>query len=205
MWGWLPAGSARWPWLTVLTWGATELALRLRLALRSGLRVRARRWAPELRARLREWTFLVLVGAIGAAVICALMLARLGWAATGGGLAAITTGEVLALAGMALRIWSILTLDRFFTFAISIADDHRVVQDGPYRFLRHPSYSGVLLILLGIGVCLRNWLSLALIVTVPALALAVRIAAEEAALYAALGADYRAYAERTSRLIPGVW
>lgn len=205
MWGWLQAGSVRWPWITVLTWGVAELVLRLRLTLRVGLRGRARQWVPAMRARLREWTFLVLVGAIGAAVICALTLARAGWAATGGGVAVIVAGELLALTGLALRIWSILTLGRFFTFAISIADDHRVVQDGPYRFLRHPSYSGVLLILLGVGVCMRNWLSLVTIVTIPALAFAVRITAEEAALDAALGADYRAYAERTSRLIPGVW
>lgn len=191
--------------LTVLGWGAAELALRLRLALRSGLAARLRTWSAMADRRLREWTFFVLVLAIAAAVMAALRLAHFRWAAIGGGWATVIAGELVAVAGLVLRIWAILTLDQFFTFIVGIADDHRVVQHGPYRALRHPGYAGALLTLLGIGVALANWLSLLVIFVVPVLALGVRIKVEEETLTGALGPAYGAYASKTARLIPGVW
>lgn len=192
-------------WLTVLGWGAAELALRLRLALRAGLGARLRTWSATVGRRLREWTFLVLALAIAAAVMAALRLVHFRWAAIGGGWATVIVGELVAVAGMVLRIWAILTLDQFFTFIVGIADDHRVVQHGPYRTLRHPGYAGALLTLLGIGIALANWLSLLVIFVVPVLALGIRIKVEEETLNGALGPAYRAYASKTARLIPGVW
>ncbi len=203
---WLPAGSShRLAVITLLGWGAAELALRLRLALRPGWRDRVRTWSDSAGGILSEWTFFLIVLAIAAAVIGALSLMRLSQFTIGGGRLTLVIGEAVAVAGIALRVWAILTLDRFFTFVVGISADHRVVQRGPYRLLRHPGYAGALLTLLGIGVAVRNWLSLLLIVAVPALALAIRITVEEAALAGALGAEYRAYADRTARLIPGIW
>jgi protein-S-isoprenylcysteine O-methyltransferase Ste14 len=164
-----------------------------------------RTWSASAGGRLREWTFFLIVVAIAAAVIGALSLVRLSQFTIGGGRLTLVIGEALAVAGIALRVWAILTLDRFFTFVVGISADHRVVQRGPYRLLRHPGYAGALLTLLGIGIAVRNWLSLLVIVAVPALALAIRITAEEAALAGALGAEYRAYADRTARLIPRIW
>jgi protein-S-isoprenylcysteine O-methyltransferase Ste14 len=203
---WLPASSShRLAVMTLLCWGAAELALRLRLAVRPGWRARMRTWSASAGGRLREWTFFLIVVAIAAAVIGALSLVRLSQFTIGGGRLTLVIGEALAVAGIALRVWAILTLDRFFTFVVGISADHRVVQRGPYRLLRHPGYAGALLTLLGIGIAVRNWLSLLVIVAVPALALAIRITAEEAALAGALGAEYRAYADRTARLIPRIW
>jgi len=192
-------------WFTVLAWGAAEGALRLRLALRPGLRARLQAWSALAGGRLREWTFFVVVLAIAAAVIAALWLARFRWAAIGGGWATVIVGELAAVAGTVLRIWAIVVLDRFFTFIVGIADDHRVIQHGPYRLLRHPGYAGALLTLLGIGVALASWLSLLVIFVGPALALRIRIRVEEETLAGALGPEYREYANRTARLIPGVW
>jgi protein-S-isoprenylcysteine O-methyltransferase Ste14 len=191
--------------ITLVLWGTAELALRLRLAVRPGWRARLTTWSAVAGGRLREWTFFLVVLGIAAAAIGALWLTGLTRFAIGGGRALVAAGEVLALAGIALRIWAIVTLDRFFTFVVGIADDHRVVQHGPYGVLRHPGYAGALLALTGSGIALGNWLSLLLIVAVPALALGVRISVEEATLAAALGAEYEAYASRTARLIPGVW
>lgn len=203
---WLGAGASHGPAvITLLAWGAVELALRVRLAVRPGWRARLRTWPARVGSRIREWTFPVIVVAIGAAVIGAIWLARLTGAAIGGGRITTIAGEAVAAAGIGLRVWAILTLDRFFTFAVGIADGHRVVQDGPYRLLRHPGYSGALLALVGAGIALRNWLSLLVIAVVPAIALSIRIAVEDSALAGALGADYAAYAARTARLIPGVW
>jgi protein-S-isoprenylcysteine O-methyltransferase Ste14 len=190
---------------TVLTWGSVELVLRARLIVRPGMAARVRAAPAIARQRLREWTFLVVVGAIAAAVLAAFWLAQAGSDATGGGTPVVVAGEIVAAAGLALRLWAILTLDQLFTFVVGIAADHRVVQSGPYRFLRHPGYAGVLVTLLGVGITLRDWLSLLLITVVPLLALGIRIAVEESTLTGALGPEYSAYAARTARLIPGIW
>ncbi len=203
---WLPAGSPHGAaTITLLASGAVELALRLRLAVRPGWRARLRTWSAVPGGRLREWTFFLVVMAIGVAVVGALWLVKLPVFAIGGGRVTTMAGEVVAVAGITLRVWAILTLDRFFTFVAGIAAGHRVVQHGPYRLLRHPGYAGALLALAGVGITLANWLSLLTALVVPALALGMRITVEEATLSRALGAEYLAYTARTARLIPGLW
>ena len=71
--------------------------------------------------------------------------------------------------------------------------------------MRHPSYTGLLLILAGFGLGLGNWLPLVICVALPLPALLRRIQVEEAELTRVLGEPYRAYQTRTKRLIPGVW
>jgi protein-S-isoprenylcysteine O-methyltransferase Ste14 len=192
-------------WASLLAWGAVELGLRIRLMLRPGLRGRMRRWSTLLSTRVREWTFTVIVASLVGAVALAIWASSLGWAAIGARAAAVACGEALIAGGVALRLWAMLTLDRFFTFVVRISDDHRVVTDGPYRIIRHPGYAGALLALAGFGVALANWLSVLILVALPAAAFAVRIRVEETALVSALGQEYREYARRTSGLIPGVW
>lgn len=114
-------------------------------------------------------------------------------------------GLLLFAAGLALRWWSIVHLGRFFTVDVAIATDHHVVDTGPYRLVRHPSYAGAILAFAGYGICLGNWVSL-LAVTLPiARAFLLRIEVEERALSAALGHSYREYASRTRRLLPFVY
>ena len=107
--------------------------------------------------------------------------------------------------GVALRIWAIRRLGRFFTVDVGIQQGHQVIQDGPYRFVRHPSYSGSVLALVGLGFLTFNWLGLILIVACTLLAYALRIPVEEKALFAELGRQYADYAARTKRLIPWVY
>lgn len=76
---------------------------------------------------------------------------------------------------------------------------------GPYRLLRHPSYTGGLVAFLGAGIALDSWLSVLALVFVPLLAVLVRIHVEEAELVTALGPEYTRYASRTHRLVPGLW
>jgi protein-S-isoprenylcysteine O-methyltransferase len=114
-------------------------------------------------------------------------------------------GIVIFATGLILRWYAIVWLGRFFTVNVAIAADHRVVDTGPYRFVRHPSYTGALLAFLGYGIALGNWMSL-LAVTVPiAAAFMRRISVEEAALAGALGPEYRDYAARTRRLLPFIY
>jgi protein-S-isoprenylcysteine O-methyltransferase len=107
--------------------------------------------------------------------------------------------------GIALRIWAIRHLGRFFTVDVGIQHGHQVVEDGPYRLVRHPSYSGSLLALVGVGLLTFNWLGLILIVTCTFLAYALRIPVEEKAMLAQFGAQYAEYATRTKRLIPWIY
>jgi protein-S-isoprenylcysteine O-methyltransferase len=114
-------------------------------------------------------------------------------------------GVCLFVPGLALRWYSIVHLGRFFTANVAIAADHRVIDSGPYRFLRHPSYAGSLLAVFGFSLSFHNWASL-LIIFVPCCAVTLwRIHIEEQVLTSALGQAYRDYMCRTKRLIPLIY
>jgi protein-S-isoprenylcysteine O-methyltransferase len=111
----------------------------------------------------------------------------------------------LFAAGLALRWYAIVHLGRFFTVDVAIAADHQVIDTGPYRLIRHPSYTGALLALLGLGLSYGNVVSL-LVLVVPTTAVFLhRIAIEEQALVAGLGVRYEQYRRRTRRLVPWVY
>ena len=110
----------------------------------------------------------------------------------------------LILAGMAIRWAAILTLGRMFTVDVAIHPGHRLVETGLYRFVRHPSYTGLIVAFLGVGVEFGNLLSLAAVLGPTTFAIWNRIRTEEGALLRAFGPAYAAYVERTKRLIPGL-
>lgn len=112
-------------------------------------------------------------------------------------------GVLLALVGVALRQYAVTTLGRFFTTRVMTQPGQTVVEAGPYRFVRHPSYSGMLLTVLGVLLCSTSWVALTcFLVALPGLA--YRIKVEEGALIGALGEPYRSYMERTRRVVPGL-
>jgi protein-S-isoprenylcysteine O-methyltransferase len=114
-------------------------------------------------------------------------------------------GTGLFAAGLAIRWYSIIHLGRFFTVNVAIAMNHRLIDTGPYRFVRHPSYTGALIAFLGLGLCLANWASLTAIVVPVFLVFQRRMQVEEAALLQGLGDQYRVYMSRTKRLIPAIY
>ncbi len=103
------------------------------------------------------------------------------------------------------RIWAVRTLGRWFTTDVRTDSAQPVVDIGPYRWVRHPSYTAALLASAAIGVALDNWGSLAAMIVFPVLGFANRIRTEERALIDALGDAYREYARTHRRLVPGVW
>ena len=117
----------------------------------------------------------------------------------------LVVGLTLMWTGMALRQWAVVVLGRFFTVDVRIQSGQAVVESGPYRWVRHPSYTGLLVTLGGLGVALGNGVSLAAVLVIPTVGLVVRIRVEERALLAALGEPYRRFAQNRARLIPGVW
>jgi protein-S-isoprenylcysteine O-methyltransferase Ste14 len=111
-------------------------------------------------------------------------------------------GIGLMLAGILLRWYSASVLGKYFTFDVAIQGEQCLVEGGPYRYLRHPSYSGALLTLLGFGFALGNWAGLAASLSCLGFAYAYRIPIEEAALTSALGETYVQYTKRTWMLVP---
>jgi protein-S-isoprenylcysteine O-methyltransferase Ste14 len=171
-----------------------ELVSRVRSGLRSGGRP------------VERWSVLVVVATVFAGFAGAFRLERWHAAAVGGGgLPLFVAGLVLMAAGLAVRQWSILVLGRFFTVDVRVHPEQTVVNRGPYRFVRHPSYSGMILFFAGLGLALDNWASLAVLALAPTAGLLVRIRSEERALVGALGDAYRGYAATRRRLFPGVW
>jgi protein-S-isoprenylcysteine O-methyltransferase len=125
------------------------------------------------------------------------------------GMGAVRTLRFLGIAafaaGLAIRWYSIVHLGRFFTVNVAIAANHRLINTGPYRFVRHPSYTGALMAFLGLALCLGNWASLAVMLVPIFLVFLRRMHVEEGALLQALGDQYRDYMHRTKRLIPAVY
>lgn len=114
-------------------------------------------------------------------------------------------GIAILLAGVALRLYAMRALGRFFTRQVAIHTGQTVIQSGPYHLIRHPSYTGSLITLLGMGLALTNWASLVAALVIPAIGFLYRIPVEERALVESLGDPYREYMHRTHRLIPFIW
>lgn len=113
-------------------------------------------------------------------------------------------GVVMMLAGIATREWAVFTLRGYFSYRVRIRVDHRVVDSGPYRWVRHPAYTGSMLTILGLGAALRTGAGIVVLAALFSLAYWYRIRVEERALLAELGDAYADYMKRTRRLIPFV-
>jgi protein-S-isoprenylcysteine O-methyltransferase Ste14 len=118
---------------------------------------------------------------------------------------AFAAGLAVLLAGLVLRGWSFKTLGQYFTHTVMVSSDQPVIATGPYRVLRHPSYTGIILAGIGIGLASANWADLAGLLLLTLTPLLWRIHVEERALSMTLGDRYRAYAAQHKRLVPLVW
>jgi protein-S-isoprenylcysteine O-methyltransferase Ste14 len=114
-------------------------------------------------------------------------------------------GAVLGWLGLLLRWSSFVSLGKYFTVVLTTSADQPVVERGPYRFLRHPSYTGLLLVFAGLGLMLGNWVSAVGAEGLVLIAVVYRIRVEERALINALGDRYREFAASRARLIPYIW
>jgi protein-S-isoprenylcysteine O-methyltransferase len=192
----LPCAAARVNTLAVLgmAFGASEVGL--------SIWKRSRTEAQRADAgSLRIIWVVILTGwalAVSAAYFAPSACFRLG---TG----AYVTAFALVAAGVVLRWYSIWYLGRFFTVDVAIAAGHRLIDTGPYRRIRHPSYSGALLAFLGLSLLFHNALSMVVLLVPISLAFLHRIRIEERALRTGLGDPYVEYSRRTKMLIPGVF
>ncbi|GCF06573.1 methyltransferase family protein [Dictyobacter arantiisoli] len=112
------------------------------------------------------------------------------------------SGLALIYAGLAFRLYAIKVLGRYFTPSVAVVTDQQVVEDGPYKLIRHPAYTGLLIMFLGFGLSSTNWLSLLALMGCALIGLSYRIHVEERVLQEHLGQRYQEYMQRTKRLIP---
>src|SRR5690348_13756232 len=118
-----------------LIWALFELGLAIRVRGASG----------------RDRSFVPLTLAVLAGMALGQFVARrAGLALPGPGWWPLVLGAVVFAAGLALRAWAVKELGRFFKFTVVVQEEHRVVDTGPYRLIRHPSYTGLLLVELGL-------------------------------------------------------
>jgi protein-S-isoprenylcysteine O-methyltransferase Ste14 len=111
-------------------------------------------------------------------------------------------GLALMAAGVAVRQWAIAVLGRYFSPTVRLLEDHRVVAQGPYRFVRHPSYTGMILTLVGLGLAGGSWEGLLAVAVLAGVIFGYRIHVEERFLVGQLGPEYEAYRRRTKRIFP---
>jgi len=113
-------------------------------------------------------------------------------------------GIFLMLLGVLVRQWAIAVLGRFFSLTVRVAEDHRVVVKGPYRLVRHPSYTGVLITFIGLALAVQSSGALLVLLSVFGVSYGYRMRVEERVLLSELGQDYAEYMKRTKRLIPSL-
>jgi protein-S-isoprenylcysteine O-methyltransferase Ste14 len=133
------------------------------------------------------------------------LLRQVGFSFAGNRSLELWIGIAVLLVGLGIRIWAVVTLGASFRLTVETHEKQKVVDRGPYRYVRHPAYGGLLLICLGYGLSLQNWLSLAPAVIFPVAAVLYRIHVEEQYLVSSIGDDYRRYQNVTKRLIPWLW
>jgi protein-S-isoprenylcysteine O-methyltransferase len=142
-------------------------------------------------------------------LVCAGMSAALGLAWVPGaqifGWWPLIAGVALAVAGITVRQWSVATLGSFFTTSVEVQADHRIIDSGPYAVVRHPSYAGGLLTVIGLSLALGSWLSCLVAAACALAGFARRISVEERALAAHLGSEWTVFARTRKRLIPLLW
>lgn len=114
-------------------------------------------------------------------------------------------GMALIVVGFMIRIYSILTLKQFFTYSVAKVENHKIIETGLYKFIRHPGYLGQLIIFIGISTSMANWLSILVMMIPISLGFLYRINIEERFMLEQLGEDYSKYQKRTKRLIPTIY
>lgn len=136
-----------------------------------------------------------------AAVFAIFIIRSLGIGVFSGSLKDI--GFFVFASGIALREWAVWVLGKHFTVRVQVRKEAKLVTSGPYRYIRHPSYTGSLLIKMGISLAVGTWIGTIFALALSLIAHSYRINIEEQALQGAFGSEWDDYKKRTWKLIPG--
>ena len=146
-------------------------------------------------------SYLLIYAASLVSVAIAILCRFNGWGVTTGLFQYLGLGVLVV--GSAFREWAIYRLGKFFSRVVEIEAGHRLITDGPYRFIRHPAYTGMALINVGTVMALGTWLGALVALALILAATYYRIRVEEKLLLDTFGDEYQQYMQRTWRLIPG--
>jgi protein-S-isoprenylcysteine O-methyltransferase Ste14 len=184
-----------------------QLTIAAWLALEAGLLIRDRVRGKGGMARDQGtlWLNIIIITAavVAAGILTGVLTNAAAWQFGSTGLS--VAGPIVMWTGLAVRIWAIVVLGKSFRTTVEVDSGQKVVDSGPYRWVRHPSYTGILLLMAGLGLVYGNWPALAILLVLPAGVLIHRIFVEEAVLTEVIGRAYTDYAARTKRLVPGLW
>lgn len=183
--------------LTIAAW----LALEAWLLIRD--RVRGKGGTAQDKGTLRLNIIIITAAVVAAGTLTGVLKHTAAWRFGSTGLS--LAGAIAMWTGLAVRMWAIIVLGASFRTTVEVDAGQQVVDSGPYRWVRHPSYTGILLLMLGLGLASGNWPALAILLVLPAGVLIRRIFVEEAVLTEVIGQAYTDYAAHTKRLVPGVW
>jgi protein-S-isoprenylcysteine O-methyltransferase len=113
-------------------------------------------------------------------------------------------GVVLFGLGIGLVFWSGVALGRLYSGDVTLQEEHQLVTHGPYRWARHPRYTGAMLLAFGLALAFNSWIGLA--ASMPFIGVVLfRIHDEEALMQEAFGPEWEAYCAQTRRLIPFIY
>ncbi len=164
-----------------------------------GLRFFQQNTHSQRRDRGSYWVIVLIVWG---SLLISFLLRALDWGAFHGSLQYLGIGMIYL--GIAFREWAVFSLGRFFSVTVTIADGQPLVQRGPYRWLRHPAYSGSILSLVGFPLAIGTWAGGLLVLSLSLAGFLYRLNIEEKALLSVFGDEYRAYMQHTWRLFPGL-
>ncbi|MEY9874843.1 protein-S-isoprenylcysteine O-methyltransferase Ste14 [Streptacidiphilus sp. MAP12-33] len=180
--------------LGILSWVGYELVLRRREDADAASWQADRRDRGSTRLLISAYVAAVVVNVVFGAASVGMVPTAVRWC-----------GVVVLVGGLALRAWGMRTLAGYYTRTLRTVEDQRVVQEGPYRVIRHPGYCGSLMVWIGYSLGLGSWPATVVVAALLATAYVWRIGAEERLLLSAFGPAYADYRVRTKRLIPFVY
>jgi protein-S-isoprenylcysteine O-methyltransferase Ste14 len=184
-------------WLAIaglLCWVGYDVALRQRADSETAS------WQGDAEDR-GSTRLLMLTYALAAVAVIVCSTRDLGWVPAG----PRWVGVAILVAGLALRAWAMAVLGRDYTRTLRVAHDQQVVTAGPYRLIRHPGYTGSLLVWTGYALGTGSWIALLVVIMLLLVAYGWRIRAEEAVLVNSFGERYIDYQRGTRRLLPFVY
>jgi protein-S-isoprenylcysteine O-methyltransferase Ste14 len=146
----------------------------------------------------------VLLGGMWIALMLGFFLSfvKAGSFSRGAQLPAFILGVALMILGSLLRRWCFRTLGQYFTGDVKARADQPVIRTGPYRFVRHPSYTAGIMMFTGIGLALGSWFSFLLIAIASIATYWYRVTIEERALLGTIGEQYASFMKERKRFIP---
>lgn len=114
-------------------------------------------------------------------------------------------GAIIIVIGIILRITGAITLGKYFSLHIEIANNHKIIKKGIFRYIRHPMYLASLMIGMGAVIMFASWIGLIVYLLIFIPIFVHRIKLEEKYLLRRFDDEYRRYIKQTAALIPGIW